>query len=285
LQLRVGLRPGRVTADGQKMKRLQCYLRQNALACVALFIALGGVSYAAALPRNSVGSKQIKNDAVTSAKVKNGSLKALDFGTGQLPSGAIGAKGDPGPTGPAGPATGAAGGALSGSYPNPALAAGAVETSALADGAVTAAKQAAVPNVRIYQSTTQAAIASVGNYTLVPFDGESYDPFGMHAAASPTQVTIPRTGVYHVVAQVEWPTNNATAFGLDIVRDHDLNDVVGWSLDPALRSIGNIQQVVAEARFTAGQTVDFGVSHDATTSLTLNATSSRTFMAVHWVSP
>jgi hypothetical protein len=268
------------------MKRLQCYLRQNVIACLALFIALGGVSYAAALPRNSVGSKQIKKDAVTSAKVKNGSLKALDFGTGQLPSGAIGAKGDPGPTGPAGPATGAAGGALSGSYPNPALAAGAVDTSVLADGAVTAAKQAAVPNVRIYQSTTQAAIASgLGNYAIVPFDGESYDPFGMHAAASPTQVTIPRTGVYHVVAQVEWPTNNATAFGVDIVRNHDLNDLVGWSLDPALHSVGNIQQVVGEARFTAGQTVEVAVIHDATTSLTLNATSSRTFMAVHWVSP
>jgi len=42
------------------MKRLLCYLRQNVIACVALFIALGGVSYAAALPRNSVGSKQIK---------------------------------------------------------------------------------------------------------------------------------------------------------------------------------------------------------------------------------
>jgi hypothetical protein len=266
------------------MKRLQCYLRQNVLACVALFIALGGVSYAAALPRNSVGSQQIKKDAVTSAKVKDGSLKALDFGTGQLSSGATGAKGDPGPTGPAGPATGAAGGALSGSYPNPALAAGAVETSALADGAVTAAKQGAVPNVRIYQPTDQAAIAA-GAYTIIPFDGESYDPFGMHAAASPTQVTIPRTGVYHVVAQVAWPTNNASAFGVDIVRNHDLNDLVGWSLAPALHSIGNIQQVVGEARFTAGQTVEVAVFHDATASLTLNTTGSRTFMAVHWVSP
>ena len=96
---------------------------------------------------------------------------------------------------------------------------------------------------------------------------------------------IPRTGVYQVVAQVEWPTNNATAFGVAIVRDNDLNDLVGWSLDPALHSIGNIQQVVGEARFTAGQTVEVGVNHDATTSLTLNASSSRTFMAIHWVSP
>ena len=44
------------------MKRLLCYLRQNVIACLALFIALGGVSYAAALPRNSVGNQQIKKD-------------------------------------------------------------------------------------------------------------------------------------------------------------------------------------------------------------------------------
>ena len=91
------------------MRRLQCYLRHNAVACVALFIALGGVSYAAAaLPRASVGSQQIKKNAVTSEKVKNGSLKALDFAKGELPRGGVGpkgdsgAKGDPGLTGPAG---------------------------------------------------------------------------------------------------------------------------------------------------------------------------------------
>jgi hypothetical protein len=150
---------------------------------------------------------------------------------------------------------------------------------------VTAAKQAAVPNVRLYQSTTQTAIASGGNYKFVPFNAESYDPLEMHTASAPTAVTIPRTGVYQVVAQVEWPANDATAFGVAIVRDHDLNDLIGWSLDPALRSIGNIQQVVGEARFTAGQTVEVGVNHDATTSLALNASSSRTFMAIHWVSP
>jgi hypothetical protein len=80
------------------------------VASVALIIALGGVSYAAAvLPKNSVGPAQLqkqavtraklKNNAVTDAKVKNGSLMAADFRVGQLPVGPQGAAGPQGPKG------------------------------------------------------------------------------------------------------------------------------------------------------------------------------------------
>jgi hypothetical protein len=70
------------------------------VAFVALMVALAGTSYAAIqLPANSVGTKQLKKNAVTGKKVKNRSLKAVDFATGQLPAGP---KGDQGPAGPAG---------------------------------------------------------------------------------------------------------------------------------------------------------------------------------------
>jgi hypothetical protein len=71
------------------------------VACIALLVALGGTSVAAvsALPRNSVGSLQLKNsavigtkiatNAVTSAKVKNGSLVTADFAPGQLGPGKL----------------------------------------------------------------------------------------------------------------------------------------------------------------------------------------------------
>ena len=52
---------------------------------VALVVALGGASYAAIqIPKNSVGTKQIKNKAVTSNKVKDGSLLLKDFKSGQV---------------------------------------------------------------------------------------------------------------------------------------------------------------------------------------------------------
>jgi hypothetical protein len=51
------------------------------VACVALFVALGGTSYAAIkLPANSVGTKQIKNSAVTAAKIADGSVSTSKLG-------------------------------------------------------------------------------------------------------------------------------------------------------------------------------------------------------------
>jgi hypothetical protein len=77
----------------------------NVVASLALFLTLGGVGYAATqLPGNSVGTLQLKANAVTSGKVKNGTLQKADFKRGQLPAGATGPKGDAGPQGAAGAA-------------------------------------------------------------------------------------------------------------------------------------------------------------------------------------
>lgn len=91
----------------------------NVIATVALFIALGGTSYAAI----KVTGKNVKDSSLTTRDVKDRSLLARDFKAGQLPQGAqgpagpqgaqgpaapqgpAGEKGDRGDTGPAGPAS------------------------------------------------------------------------------------------------------------------------------------------------------------------------------------
>jgi hypothetical protein len=78
----------------------------NVTATAALFVALGGSSYAAlTLPRDSVGTKQIRRHAVgrselrggavTSDKVKNSSLQVNDFAPGTRAS-LTGPQGPPG---------------------------------------------------------------------------------------------------------------------------------------------------------------------------------------------
>ena len=89
---------------GRTMRSLRTHLTYaNVMASVALFVALGGGTYAAVhLPRNSVGPAQIKKSAVSSVKVRDGSLLTKDFKAGQVPAGKQGLPGVAGPQGPQG---------------------------------------------------------------------------------------------------------------------------------------------------------------------------------------
>jgi hypothetical protein len=73
------------------------------VALLALFVSLGGSSYAAVrigskqIADNSIRSKDVHNNDLRSADIEDGSLLAKDFAPSQLPSGRQG------PAGPAGP--------------------------------------------------------------------------------------------------------------------------------------------------------------------------------------
>ncbi len=73
------------------MTRLSHHLRSNLVAYLALFVALGGTSYAAVnLPTGSVGNRQIRNHSITPIKFDpsriNGSLRywAVIDGNGRV---------------------------------------------------------------------------------------------------------------------------------------------------------------------------------------------------------
>ena len=74
------------------------------VACVALVVALGGTGYAAfRLPGGSVGTKQLRNGAVTRAKIAPATLKTLAVGGGTPGAGGQGPPGPQGPKGATGP--------------------------------------------------------------------------------------------------------------------------------------------------------------------------------------
>jgi hypothetical protein len=63
----------------------------NVIATIALFVALGGAAVAAGLPRNSVGTNQIKRGAVTAAKIKRGAVTSGKIAPKGVTAGKLGA--------------------------------------------------------------------------------------------------------------------------------------------------------------------------------------------------
>jgi hypothetical protein len=86
--------------------------RQQGIGLLALFVALGGTSYAVGagsidsreIKNNTIRSKDIRNNEVGSKDVRDRSLLAKDFKNGQLPAGPAGPAGARGDTGAPGTA-------------------------------------------------------------------------------------------------------------------------------------------------------------------------------------
>jgi hypothetical protein len=175
------------------------------VACVALFIAMGGTSYAAAtLAANSVGTKQIKKNAVTSAKIKSAAVTAAKVKDGTL----TGAK--------------VKDATLTGAK----IQDGSLTGADLADATVDAAKLGAIPGARV-KRTAAIQIASQDPNTVLSFDATpDFNVGGVYDPAQPTRMTAPIAGRYLVTASVRWDSDTA---GRRLVALNVNYPAAGWT--------------------------------------------------------
>ena len=179
--------------------RLALYVRRHHLALLALFVALGGTSYAAVkLPKNSVGSAEIKAGAVASSEVKDRSLRARDFAAGQLPKGDAGSQGPAGPQGPKGDKG----------------------DQGIPGEPGQDATRGPVPAARVNNTgVTPPQTIARASETIVKFATEEFDVGGFaNLSSQATRLTVPDTGVYLVSGYVQLANSDVGATSARAVR-------------------------------------------------------------------
>jgi hypothetical protein len=237
--------------QGKKRRWLHIPSPAMIVACVALFVALGGTSYAAIkLPANSVGTKQIKSSAVTNAKVKAATLTGAKIKDATL----TGAK------------------VQDGSLTGADLAAGAVDTT----------KLGTIPGARVRSNATQ----SIQNNTVteIAFNIADANVGGVFAPSQPTRLTAPVAGTYLITACVAWGNDPVGSRQL-WVRVNGGTDIVGVFERPAADN--TLQQNVATTyHLNAGDYVSAAVWQNSGTPLdSWDFLNDAPVLTMNWIAP
>jgi hypothetical protein len=294
------------------------------IACLALFLALTNTaigkkknSGGSGVPANSVGSKQLKDDAVkaadiapaavTTSEIAPGAVTSSDIKTEAVLSSSIA----PGAvtTSDLGNGSVTGGKIKDDSVISANLASSAVTTVDLAPGAVTASKigTEAVTSQKIMSGSVgtqqmSAAIPSAmgqnivgaswpaGGTTVFHFPTPVYDTADLHDHATHqgnTRMTAPVDGVYQVTASVVWANDGSGGTrAIEFVgREADGTTPFGtpyFSKIPANSGITTPQTLTGIVALTAGQSVElWGGASVATDSVDAPPAS----LAMTWVAP
>ena len=233
------------------------WIRNNILGLVAIFFALSG---------SAVATQVATQGGAKIAKAKKG------------PRGPAGPTGPQGAQGAPGSLTGAASGALTGNYPNPSIAPGAIGTTELSNS---------IPTAHVTHSADQ--LVANGASMVLAFDTERYDTAGMHnPSVNNSRLVAPIPGIYLVTAEVDWTTNTSNQRVLALSKNGGLTGTTVGEVAGGPSDVGgfSIQEVTAQVRLNANDYVEVVVSQQSGSPLNVLAVPERSSeFSMTWLAP
>lgn len=176
-----------------------------------------------------------------------------------------------------------AGGALTGTYPNPALGSGVVTSSNIAFGAVGTSNLSTFPGVRVKQSLAALSIPD-NQLTAITFDTEDRDDMSFFPGSG-SDITIPVDGTYLMTGEIVYTANASGVRLLSIISTNEGR--LASQIAPGSAN-GNQVSVATVAKLVAGDVITLNTTQNSSSPInTANLAGGvgNAYFAIQWIAP